>query len=88
MPTPLQVAAIPGERMCFFVHSEADPRRVYRVDLLANEGRSECSCKDWQTRRWPVIRDGGEATCKHGDEARRVFLRDLLRHMAAGETES
>lgn len=84
---PLQVEAIVGERMTFFVHSEADPRKVYRVDLLANAGRSECHCKWWQTRIWPVVRDGGEATCKHVDEARRVFLRDLLSHMAKGETQ-
>lgn len=85
---PLEVHAIPGERMCFFVHSEADPRNVYRVDLLALEGRSECHCKWWRTRIWPIIRDGGESTCKHVDAARQFFLRDLLRHMARLESET
>lgn len=84
---PLQVEAIAGERMTFFVHSERNPRSGYRIDLLAHGGIGECSCKDWHTRRWPVIRDGGEATCKHVDECRRVFLRDLLSHMAKGEAQ-
>lgn len=79
--TPLQVEEA-GERMCFYVHSEQDPRRVYRVDLLAHEGRGECMCKWYQTRVWPVIRDGGKATCKHMDAARRHFLDALLPHMA------
>jgi len=87
MATPLQVDAIDGERMCFWVHSEANPKRVYRVDLLSHGGIGECSCKSWQCRDWPVVRDGGRSACKHVTAARTTFLNDLLQHMAAKEAQ-
>lgn len=91
-PTGLQVEET-GDRMVFFVHSEADPRRVYRVDLLAHGGRGECMCKHWRTRCWPLIRDGASiadpfTACKHVTAARRHFLLQLLPKMAAQETAS
>ena len=86
-PRPLQVDAIPSERMVFRVQSESDPRRGYRVDLLSHGGIGECDCKHWLTKIWSIVRDGGEDTCKHVYAARQAFLRDLLRHMAREETE-
>jgi len=76
-----------GGRMVYTVQSESDPRSVHIVDLTENAGRSACSCKDWQTRRWPIIRDGGSATCKHVRAVREFFLDNLLREMAVRETE-
>ena len=81
-----------NERMVFSVTSERNPQRAYRVDLTANAGAGECSCKDWATRRGPALRNGGEAwtaatMCKHVRAAGRTFLRDLLKAMADSETE-
>lgn len=76
-----------GGRMIYLVQSESNPRSVHVVDLLEHEGRGACSCKDWQTRRWPVIRDGGSAACKHVNAAREYFLTNLLRDMALREVE-
>lgn len=76
-----------GGRMVFTVQSESEPRSQHVVDLLENDGRGACSCKDFQTRRWPVIRDGGRATCKHMRAAREYFLDDLLARMAVAEKE-
>lgn len=85
-PAPLQVDEI-GERCRYRVHSEAKPQNVYLVDLLANDGRGECSCRDWICRAWPIIREGGKASCKHVTAARTAFLDGLLATMAAQETE-
>lgn len=87
MGKALEVIPIPHERMCFFVRSETTPRRAYRVDLLAHAGIGQCHCADWNTRRWPLIRDGGRSACKHVIAAREAFLDDLLQHMAAQEVE-
>jgi len=91
-PKPLEVEAIPGERMVFLVRSETNPRRQYRVDLLAHGGMGECGCRRWCTGVWPMIRDGKltlDMPCedKHIEAARRVFLRDVLRHMAEQERD-
>lgn len=76
-----------GGRMVYAVQSETNPRSEHVVDLLAHEGRTECSCKDWQTRRWPVIREGGRAWCKHGRAVREYVLDNLLLEMARQEKE-
>lgn len=87
MAAPLHVTPIANERMCFLVASETRSRAAYRVDLLAHGGIGECHCVDWGTRRWPVIRDGGRAACKHVFAAREAFLNDLLSHMAKKECQ-
>lgn len=89
-----EVSASEGERMVYLVPSRTNPKATpYRVDLLALGGYSQCHCVDWQTRRWPAIRDGAPAgtratLCRHGVLARRHFLNQLLREMAAGETST
>lgn len=50
----------------------------YSVTLLAHGGTGYCTCADWLARRWPVIRDGGKAYCKHVKIAREAFLLDEL----------
>lgn len=79
-----------NERMVYEVLSESRPGRTYRVDLLANGGAGQCSCKDWATRRWPAIKAGKQAgtratLCRHGIKARRYFLNGLLARMAKEE---
>lgn len=86
MPIPLQVIET-GGRCVYHVRSEANPSRVYTVDILAHGSAGECICKDWQTRRWPTIRDGGRDFCKHVMAARTYFLDQVLREMARMETE-
>lgn len=73
--------------MRFFVHSEADPRRVYLVDATANAGRMECACKDWRCRCWPVIRDGGRSFCKHCRAVREHIIDATLATMATAESQ-
>lgn len=71
-----------GDRMVFEVESESTAGAAYRVDLLTHGGRGACHCKDWETRRWPAIKEGAkigtpEATCKHGAAARE-FIKDTF----------
>jgi len=90
----IKVQAIPGERFCYWVESWSDPLHPNRVDIVAHLGRSQCSCKSWQTRCWPIIRDklpefrfeqDGSSICRHVEAARLVFLRDLLHRLALEE---
>lgn len=80
-----------NERMVYSVWSDSNSKAPpYRVDLLANGGAGECSCKDWRTRRWSAIKagfpHGTRATlCRHGIKARRHFLNALLKRMAQEE---
>lgn len=94
MAIPLQVDET-GDRLCYWVHSEAKPRNVYRVDLLAHGGFGECTCPWFRTRIWPALRDG-EMTVdtsfphpdKHVRAARNHFLLHLLKSMGAEEQPS
>lgn len=82
-----------GERMCYKLQSVTKPQKpAYRVDLIANGGASECSCKDWSTRRGPAIKAGEpigtrRTLCKHGILARRHFLNALLKELSKQERE-
>lgn len=96
MPTyiPLQVVEI-GERMRFHVRSEAKPISTYLVDLLANDGCGECTCKWFLTTIGPAIREGRltmKGTFpthpdKHIQAAREHVMKQVFTHMAAKETE-
>lgn len=83
-----RVRAVPGERLVFQVQSVSRPAEWHRVDLLAHAGKGECSCEDWQLRRWPAIKLGGTVGifCAHVIAARTVFLNDLLARMAREES--
>jgi hypothetical protein len=88
-PAPRETA----ERFCYEVPSDRNPRVVYRVDLTAEGGYGRCSCTDWNTRRWPAIKEGKpmgtrETLCKHGMKARRHFLNKLLARLAQEEKET
>ena len=79
-----------GDRLTWTVQSDSKPNVRYRVDLLANGGLGECSCKDWAMRRGPAGRAGGapgtRATlCRHLIKVRRYFLNEVLRELAAKE---
>ena len=65
-PAPIPTA----DRFVFRVPSDRNPKRRYTVDLEAHNGNGSCDCTDFQTRRWPAIRDGAlilsaAAQCKH-----------------------
>jgi hypothetical protein len=86
MTTDLQVFTT-VERYVYEVRSERNPRVKYRVDIVAEGGATRCSCKDWNTRRWPNIKAGKphglrSTLCKHGIAARRVFLNEMLATLA------
>ena len=79
-----------AERMVYSVESDTAPH-PYRVDLLANGGIGQCSCRDWETRRSPAIRAGAAigtpaSMCKHVLRARNYFLDGLLTTMASTES--
>ena len=79
-----------AERMVYSVESDTGSH-PYRVDLLANGGIGQCSCRDWETRRSPAIRMGvaigtPASMCKHVLRARNYFLDGLLTTMAASES--
>lgn len=79
------------ERMVYHVLSSKPPHR-YRVDLLSLGGATECSCKDFATRRGPAIERGEplgtrSTLCRHGIIARRFFLNGLLQQMARDEQQ-
>lgn len=80
-----------GDRMVYKLQSFTKPLKpAYRVDLIANRGAGECSCKDWSTRRGPAIRAGEpigtrRTLCKHAIMARRHFLNALLVELSKAE---
>lgn len=82
-----EVIPSPHERMTYLVRSESNPKTRYRVDLLANDGASECSCEDWAKRRGPALRNGSPmgtpaTLCKHCKAAREYFLNGLLQRLS------
>jgi hypothetical protein len=87
----VRVQAVAGERLVYLVESWSEPEHPQRVDLLAHLGRGECSCKNWQTKRWPMIRDKlpelrygepGSSVCRHVEVARLKYLREHLEDLA------
>lgn len=87
---PIPEVSEAGDRMVFWVRSRSNPKIRHRVDLIANNGGGECSCKDWQTRRGPALRSGADtltrsATCYHVRAALTYFCRGLLCAMAKSE---
>ena len=77
------VRPVRGELLTYHVESAHDRQEPHLVDLLANEGAGECSCMDWQTRRWPLVRDGADIRsplieCVHIRAAKRYFMNDII----------
>ncbi len=87
-------APIPtGDRFVYRVASNTKAGRYYLIDLVANGGLGECSCKDWQTRRGPAGRAGGSpgtraVLCRHLITCRRHFLNQLFSELARYEDQS
>jgi len=87
MGQPLQVHET-GEHMRFRVSSETHGDTEYLVDLLEHGGQGECTCPDWQCRCWPIIRDGGQARCKHISKVRNGLMDRMLARMAQQQQHS
>ena len=55
---------------------------AHLVDLLGENGNGECSCKDFQIRRRPKLREGHASSrftrCKHIDLARDLALNMII----------
>lgn len=83
----VRVEEIPGEPWCFRVESWSHAQRPHRVELMANAGFGECSCTNWGTKKWPVIRDGLAKVrgtklteCRHVEAARIFKWNRLMRY--------
>ena len=92
----IRVRPVPGEKLVFDVESWSEPGIPQRVDLLAHTGRGQCSCKNWQTKRWPFIRDihpevpyghPESSICRHIEAARNYTLRRTLLTMIADDAK-
>lgn len=88
----VRVSENPGEPLCFSVESWTDAKHPHRVELLAQDGFGECSCTNWGTKKWPVIRDkqaklrGTKATeCRHVEAARIFYWNREIKRMAADQ---
>ena len=86
----VRVHEIEGEAFCFTVESWTSPQRPHRVELLAHDGFSECSCTSWGTRKWPTIRDGLApirgtklTECRHVEAARIYKWNKEMKRLAA-----
>jgi len=63
----------PHDCLTFRVTSRTDPKRApYVVQLTAHDGRGECNCTDWSTRR------RHEGTCKHVRRSREAVTAAML----------
>lgn len=74
------VKEIVGEQMRFMVDSDTS-KNPYLCDIGANNGSAECGCRDWELRRWKMIKNGetGERVfCKHVRRARSYFLDKMI----------
>lgn len=49
--------------LLFHVSSESNDEKFYVVDLEAHRGMAECTCRDWQTRCSPRIKEGKPWSC-------------------------
>lgn len=84
----IKVAPIQGEALRYYVESWTSPQRPHVVDLGAYGGAGECSCKDWQTRRGPIVKAGAKpgapgSLCKHVMAARTHFTNHMLADLSA-----
>lgn len=77
----MKAELIPGEHgLRWHVTSRSNPQCPNLVDLASHQGYGQCSCRDWDCRVWPAIRDRThprhvrETTCDHIQLALRAFL--------------
>ncbi len=76
-----KVEKIAGEVGRYLVRSDANPREQYLVDLFEYDCNGRCNCIHFETRCWPLIRDGecsNKTICKHIALAFRQFARMAL----------
>lgn len=83
----VDIKEIAGERLRYHVESWTSPQRPHLVDLSEYGGRGSCSCKDWQTRRGPLVKAGcalgaPESMCRHVISARHYFTNSILSQIA------
>src|SRR5579871_3555761 len=79
-------------RHVYFVRSDSQAGKGYRVDLVANNGAGFCPCTDFSCHRQPAIDAGGEpwtreTVCKHLERAGRYFLIAMLEALSREENE-
>ena len=78
---PSKCEQIPGELGRYHVRSDVDNRAQYLVDLFEYDCNGRCNCAHFETRCWPLIRDGecsNKTICKHIAICFRQFARMAL----------
>lgn len=45
-------------QLLFHVPSESKEEEFYVVDLASHKGRGQCTCRDWETRCQPRLKQG------------------------------
>jgi hypothetical protein len=78
---PSKCEQIPGELGRYYVRSDVDNRAQYLVDLFEYDCNGRCNCVHFETRCWPLIRDGecsNKTICKHIAICFRQFARMAL----------
>ena len=79
--SPSKCEQIPGELGRYYVRSDVDNRAQYLVDLFEYDCNGRCNCAHFETRCWPLIRDGecsNKTICKHIAICFRQFARMAL----------
>lgn len=79
--SPSKCEQIPGELGRYLVRSDVDNRAQYLVDLFEYDCNGRCNCAHFETRCWPLIRDGecsNKTICKHIAICFRQFARMAL----------
>lgn len=56
----MKISPIHGEKWRYYVHSVSENNAEHIVDLSANNGNGECSCRDFETRRGPNFHRNGK----------------------------
>ena len=66
----MKVSPIKGEKWRYYVFSESEDNAEHIVDLSANNGNGECSCRDFETRRGPNFHRNGKLIVDYSKDER------------------
>ncbi len=91
MPTSPQLKVrVTDERYVYSVQSEKNPKKWYRVDMVANGGAGQCECPNFRTVKQQAIDQGAApcttfSRCKHLKAVHEYFLPEILKTLASVE---
>ena len=70
----MKVSPVKGEKWRYYVFSESEDNAEHIVDLSANNGNGECSCRDFETRRGPNFHRNGKLIVDYSKDERGKVL--------------